>query len=355
MLLDRTQADLSRYTVRRVTMGDLALVNDLYNRCNRSQDADRPLSEARRLYEDHPYGEALILGAFTADNQLAGVLPAIAHRFVSRGLEAPGYQLVDAAVASEHRNRGLFGHLVRLLCESAERESLTVFAFPNERSMSVYRKTGLLQSIGAYETRVKVLAWPAYVSFKLGLAGRQSGKEAPAGEGAGLSDGDVSLVPISRFDQDFKGLHTEMGRVVAHFTLRRKDFLNWRYFGSTEKRYRVALIRQAERTRGYVVVRVIDRIAHVIDVFVTPDRLVARRAASLVARWARRLGAIAVYFRASKDSIVRRAFARAGFLFAKQGEEIVLDSKSLERLTALHGRPVVSADFYFVMGDGDFY
>src|SRR5205809_1008931 len=253
MLLDRTQADLSRYTVRRVTMGDLALVNDLYNRCNRSQDGDRPLSEARRLYVDHPYGEALILGAFTADNQLAGVLPAIAHRFVSRGLEAPGYQLVDAAVASEHRNRGLFGHLVRLLCESAERESLTVFAFPNERSMSVYRKTGLLQSIGAYETRVKVLAWPAYVSFKLGLAGRQSGKEAPAGEGA------------------------------------------------------------------------------------------------------RRLGAIAVYFRASKDSIVRRAFARAGFLFAKQGEEIVLDSKSLERLTVLHGRPVVSADFYFVMGDGDFY
>ena len=230
-----------------------------------------------------------------------------------------------------------------------------MFAFPNERSMSVYRKTGLLQSIGAYETRVKVLAWPAYVSFKLGLAGRQSGKEAPAGEGAGLSDGDVSLVPISRFDQDFKGLHTEMGRVVAHFTLRRKDFLNWRYFGSTEKRYRVALIRQAERTRGYVVVRVIDRIAHVIDVFVTPDRLVARRAASLVARWARRLGAIAVYFRASKGSIVRRAFVRAGFLFAKQGEEIVLDSKSLERLTALHGRPVVSADFYFVMGDGDFY
>ena len=69
----------------------------------------------------------------------------------------------------------------------------------------------------------------------------------------------------------------------------------------------------------------------------------------------RRLGAIAVYFRASKDSIVRRAFVRAGFLFAKQGEEIVLDSKSLERLTVLHGRPVVSADFYFVMGDGDFY
>src|SRR6059036_1998090 len=92
MLLDRTQADLSRYTVRRVTIGELALVNDLYNRCNRSQDADRPLSEARRLYEDHPYGEALILGAFTADNQLAGVLPAIAHRFVSRCLQPPGDQ-----------------------------------------------------------------------------------------------------------------------------------------------------------------------------------------------------------------------------------------------------------------------
>src|SRR5438105_2359333 len=130
MLLDGTQADLSRYTFRRVAMGELALVNDLYNRYNRSQGAGRPLSEARWLYGDHPYGEALILGAFTADNQVAGVLPAIPHRFVCGGLEKPGYQLIDAAVASEHRNRGLFGHLVRLLCELAERESLTVFAFP---------------------------------------------------------------------------------------------------------------------------------------------------------------------------------------------------------------------------------
>src|SRR5439155_9310911 len=97
MLLDRTQADLSRYTVRRVTMGELALVNDLYNRYNRSQDANRPLSEARRLYGDHPYGEALILGAFTADNQLAGVLPAIAHQFVCGGLEKQGHQLIHAA------------------------------------------------------------------------------------------------------------------------------------------------------------------------------------------------------------------------------------------------------------------
>src|SRR5438034_10489396 len=123
MLLDRTQADLSRYTVRRVTIGELALVNDLYNRCNRSQDADRPLSEARRLYEDHPYGEALILGAFTADNQLAAVLPAIAHRFVSRVLEAPRYQLVDAGVAPEHKNRGLFGHPLSQTCDPGEWES----------------------------------------------------------------------------------------------------------------------------------------------------------------------------------------------------------------------------------------
>src|SRR5207237_6028966 len=87
------------------------------------------------------------------------------------GVVETGYQLIDAVVAPEHRNKGLFGHLVRVLCEIAEKQRLILFAFPNDRSLSVYRKTGLLQSIGAYQTRVRVLSWPAYVRYRLGRYG----------------------------------------------------------------------------------------------------------------------------------------------------------------------------------------
>jgi|SRR5882724_4354705 len=351
-LVDGRPGDRSGYTFRYLAVGELALMNDLYNRCHH---ADRSMAEAQWLYKKHAYGEAIILGAFTADNALAGVLPAIPHKFVRGGHEESGCQLVDAVVAPEHRNRGLFGHLVKLVCEMAEQRNLTVFAFPNDQSLSVYRKTGLLQSIGACETRVKVLSWPKYVRYKLGLTGGESGEQTPPGDAASLSDGDVSLVPVSRFDVDFEELHEEMARVVVEFALRRRDFLNWRYFGSTQKHYQVALIMRAERALGYVVVRVINRIAHVIDVFVEPDRLVARKTASLVTGWARRMGAIAVYFSTTKGNFVQHAFRRVGFLLTKKGAEVVQDPKSLGRLTALHHRGVAFGDFYFVMGDGDFY
>lgn len=350
--LESTRTDASRYTFRRMDMGELRLVNDLYNRCYHS---DRSLSEAEWLYARHPYGEAIILGAFAADHQLAAVLPATAHRFVWHGHEEVGHQLVDAVTAPEHRGRGLFGHLVKIICRMADEQNFCVFAFPNEQSLSVYQKTGVLESLGAWETRAKIFAWPAYVRYKLGRDGRQSAAQTPTSDAASLRNGDVSLVPVRRFESDFEEIHARAGNIVTSFTLRRREFLNWRYFGSTQRHYAAALIRRADRTEGYVVVRVINRIAHVIDVFVLPDRRTAWKAVRLLTRWARQMGAIAIYFSASGDNFIRRAFYRNGFLLKKRGGEIVLDPKSVRRLASLHQRPVEIDDFYFVMGDGDFH
>lgn len=333
-------------------MGELHLVNDLYNRCHHS---NRSIAEAEWLYQNHPYGEPIILGAFSADNQLAGMLPAIAHKFVWSGLEETGYQLVDAVVANEHRNRGIFGHLVSLICKITKEKHLILFAFPNDRSLSVYRKTGLLQTIGACETRVKVLSWPGYVRYKRGRDGRQSAEQTPTSDGASLSDGDMSLVPVGRFESEFEQIHDEVGRMVTGFTLRRRDFLNWRYFDSRQRGYRAALIKQSDQTQGYVVIRVIDRIAHVIDVFVKPDVRVTRNSVRLLTRWAKRMGAIAVYFSASEGSVVRRAFRRNGFLLKKKGGAIVVDPTTVRELASSRQRPVGIGDFYFVMGDGDFF
>src|SRR5207237_5273767 len=227
------------YTFRRMGRGELHLVNDLYNDCLR---AHRSMAEAECIYENHPYGEAIILGAFASDGQLVGVLPAIAHKFVWSGREQRGYQLIDAVVSPDHRNRGIFGHLVELLCRLAEQEKFSVWAFRNDRSLSVYRKTGLLQHIGACDTRVKVLSWPGYMRYRLARDGRTSPEETPASDMTSLSDGDVSLVPVDRFESDFENIHADVAKTVTSFTLRRKDFLNWRYFGSTGKHYHVALV-----------------------------------------------------------------------------------------------------------------
>ncbi len=341
-----------RYIFRPLVLAELPLANDLYNRC---YGANRPFAEAEWLYTHHPYGAPLIVSAFDARNELAGVLPAMAHRFVWGAREEVAYQLIDAVVAPEHRNRGIFGHLVSLICETAEKQNFAVFAFPNDQSMSVYRKTGLLQSIGTCEAQLKVLSWPAYLRHRLGRRAHRATVPAFPGAPAALRQGDISLVPIDRFPCDFEELHAEMGQRVTSFTMRRRDFLNWRYFESPERHYHVALVERADHIVGYVALRIADRIAQVMDVFVTPEPRMTRTSVRLLTRWAKRLDAIAIFFNASKRNISQPAFTRNGFLLRKKGGEITMDPRSVRKLAALKGQAVEPRDFYFVMGDGDFF
>lgn len=346
----RTRDALSGFTFRRLDLASLPMVNDLLNRINGS---DRPLAEAQWLYGRHPYGAPVIFAALDSGGDLAGVLPAIPNRFSWSGEERLGYQLVDAVVDPKHRGRGIFGHLVKVMCEAGEKENFVVFAFPNEQSASVYRKTGVLQRIGAFETRVKVLRWPAYLGYTLGRRPRTGGDRAPAGDMATLRDGDVSLVPVDRFPSGFADVHRRFDTMTASVSLRRQDFLEWRYFGSPERHYRVALVQHAGRPQGYAVIRMMRRIANVMDFFVVPEPPVARRAVRLLARWSRRMGAMAIYFTASQDSPTVRAFVRSGFVIRKQAGDIFLDPRSMSALASHRGRPLEASDFYFVIGDGD--
>jgi len=346
--IESVRSELSRYTFRRMGMGELRLVNDLFNRCHHT---NRAMPEAEWLYKDHPYGEAIILGAFAPDEELVGVLPAMAHTFLWNGREEAGYQLIDAVTAPAHRGRGLFGHLVELICAMVAEKHFAVFAFPNEQSLSVYQKTGVLETICDWGTRARVLVWPAYVQYKLGRGGRGSATS----DGASLSDGEISLVPVHRFESDFEDIQAAVGKGVTSLTLRRKEFLNWRYFGFAPRHYAAALIGRGDRTEGYAVVRMIDGIAHVMDLLVTPDGRTARKAVRLVTRWAKHMGAIAIYFSASGDKFMRRALYGNGFLLKRRGGTIVLDPRSVRRLTSVQQRPLEADDFYFVMGDGDFH
>src|SRR5439155_1183045 len=87
--------------------------------------------------------------------------------------------------------------------------------------------------------------------------------------------------PIDRFDSDFGGIHAALASRVASFTLRRREFLNWRYFGSPTRTYHVALVERWGQPQGYVAFRLVDRIAHVVDLFLSPDPRLAERTLAL--------------------------------------------------------------------------
>lgn len=351
--IETSPAGRSPYSFRRVALSELPLVNDLYNHCH---GANRSMAEAEWLYKANPYGETIVIGAFTSNNRLAGMRPAIAHKFLWGGRERDAYQFIDALVAPEHRHKGIFSRLVTLICEFADEAGTSLFSFPNDNSLRIYRKTTSLRCIGRCEVLVKILSVMEYVGYKLGRRGRTTEVRTPDDElGPSLAEGRIYLTPVRRFDSDFEEAHAEVAKVVASFTLRRQEYLNWRYFSSPERRYRAAVIQESGLPQGYIVVRIINRIAHVIDVFLRPDVRLAGTAVSLLTHWARHMGVIAIYFRASQHNWVQRAFVKNGFLLRRKTDSIVLDTNSVRHLASLHHRPLGISDFYFVMGDGNFF
>ena len=130
-------------------------------------------------------------------------------------------------------------------------------------------------------------------------------------------------------------------------------FLNWRYFEHPARQYRVALVQLGDQRQGYVVVRMIHQIAHVIDVFVRPTPTVVKAVPHLLTKWARQMGAIAVYFDASKDNVFARAFCHAGFLLRRTTGDIVLDTRSVSHPAIARHRSLDGSGFYFTMGDSD--
>jgi GNAT superfamily N-acetyltransferase len=340
------------YSFRCLAAAELPLFNDLYNACH---GAGRPLEEARWLYGGNPNGEALVMAAFDQRGELAGVRPAIPWRLSWGGEERTAYEFADALVAPAHRNRGLFSHLVELICELAEREDFTLFSIPNQRSLPVYRRTPQLQVLGCSETRARPISWVRYLGSLAGLDGRDSPRVPAGAWDTPRAEGEVLLRPVERFDSDFEPVHAAFAGQAASFTLRRREFLQWRYFGSPLRRYRVALIEERGQVRGYLVIRLIGRVAHVIDLFVAPDAELARRALRLATAWATGVGAIALQFNSSQDNFFQRAAARCGFRLRKRSGSLVLDRNSVRRLAARRGGRLEPRDLYFVMGDFDFF
>lgn len=342
----------ARYIYRRLSEAELPLLNQLYNECYRCQ---RPLGEAQWLYGASPNGKALIYAAFDESGELAGMRPAIPFKLYWRGEERTAYEFADALVAVRHRNRGIFSHLVKLICEQASQEDFTLYSSPNENSLPVYRRMSSLQVLNATETRARPISWAAYLAQRMGLNGADHPEVPAASWEAGATARTVSLTPVDRFDSDFEETHVALGARVASFTLRSRAYLQWRYFGSPVREYRVAIARQGGRLRGYVVVRMLDRIAHLVDVFLPPDLPLAYQVFELAAQWAARMGAIAVHFNASRGNLFHTAAARRGFWLSKRSGSLVLDRRSGDLLECRQEGPLGPPDAYFVMGDFDFF
>src|SRR5439155_6202303 len=183
--------------------------NNIYNRCYLTH---RSVAEADWLYRRNPYGEGIVFGAFDPADHLVGIRPAIAWRLFCGGQERPAYQFTDAVVAPEHRAKGIFGRLVRDMCALAAERDFSLFSFPNSNSLPIYLRTRSLERIVGCRTRVKVLAWFGYIQYRRGRGVGHATSQVRDG-GSGVTDRDLSLLPIGRFRSDFEEIHAALARV----------------------------------------------------------------------------------------------------------------------------------------------
>ena len=329
--LETRHATAPRYSYRRLDISELAKVNELYNACHVSS---RPLAEAEWLYKDNPNGTAVIMAAFDENGELVGVRPALPWKFWWRGTQRSAYEFADAMVAPQHRKRGIFTRLVQQLHDFAAESDALQFTIPNGNSLPIYQRMPLVTVIGSSETRVKPISWPRYLGYRMGLNGHETRRAADPAVGSLLKAGDVRLTPVERFDAELERVHSDLVQSIAGFTVRDSRFLQWRYFGSPVRSYRVA---------------------HLLDVYMKPDRALAHAAFGLLIDWAAHLGAIAIHFNASQGNFFHGVAAQCGFWLKKTSGALVVDSRSAACFTRDSNGRLDIADLYFVMGDFDFF
>jgi GNAT superfamily N-acetyltransferase len=342
----------ARFEYRQLRMSELPLLNDMYNA---HYGYNRPLEEAVWLYGRNPCGEAVIHAAFDESGRLAGMRPSIPIKFWWNGEERMAYEFADALVERSYQGKGIFSRLVKAACDRAEQEGASVFSLPNENSLAVYRRNPALEVLERSHTCARPLAWISYLQHHMKpRQGRTSGGAHAAEAPSFVDDGDVCLRRIHRFESDFADVRAELQARIPSFGLRTREFLQWRYFGSPVRQYWVALIQERGQVRGYLVLRVVGGIAHVVDVFMRPDERLARKVFELARRSAKRMGAIGVHFSTAGSTFFSAAAAHSGFWLKKRSSSLVMDAAGTRRLAKSLHRPVTTADFYFAMGDFDF-
>ncbi len=343
----RPAAHAPSYEFDRLSGVDLPLINALYNECY----PFRRLAEADWFYRRNPWGEPIVWGAFNS-GRLVGIRPAIPWRFCGPAGTWDAYQLIDALVAPGHRGQGLFRRMMTQTTEWAVRERVSLFSFPNANSLAAYDRLGTMQVVHSCQSAMKVLCWPRFVRVNLRLGSDRGPDAQPMGTCTEIVEDDITVTSIEQFEEDFTEVHAAVARTVGCFTERPRSFLNWRYTNAPGRAYHRALVRVNGGSCGYVILGLKHEVAHLVDVFLPPERPLLARLSRPLARFARRLGACAICFRASENNPFAAILGRR-VLVKKHVQVVAMDTATATRFRSTLGDSSRARPAYFVMGDSD--
>lgn len=262
--------------------------------------------------------------AVTEDDRPVFQIGGIPCRFSLPGREATVMVAVDAMTAPPYRRRGLLARVGQHTWEQWRSAGIPlVLGLPNEQ----YNRA-VLQWQPLFP-----LAWMIRPLRPERLLARRLKLSALSGAGIlgtlwnGVWDGwnrGSARVAVRELEQAGPEIDRLWRNVCGAFDfsmIRDRAWLNWRYFAAPHYQYRVVLAEREEQPVGYAVYRLEQgtgrRFAFIPEVFHDPgdgEGLLAL--ISEVLRRVRAEGAEAAVTLAVPNTVLHRAFRRAGFLFS---------------------------------------
>ncbi len=244
----------------------------------------------RWQFRHNPAGEAFC--ALAEDRgRIVGQYAVIPTRFSVHGKEILFALSCDTMIHPEYRRQGIFTTLAREVYRRIESEQriTTVWGFPNEVSLPGFTRHLDWRLLTVFPLRVVPLRPLAMLRPLLPMAKRSPQKPGKrrAGfpeEGSGLSVAFpdfpgllVEPVPLAAgFDEEFDELWNRNRGLAPVIQVRDAAYLNWRYFGAPEFRYRPFAVRSDGRLSGYLVIRTLTLMGHffgvLTDLFPFPVR-----------------------------------------------------------------------------------
>jgi hypothetical protein len=261
------------------------LLPDLGGSCFTERFPGKTVADfCRWKYFENPAGLAAV--GIAVDKGRVVSLVAAVPKLVQLGSEiALTFELGDFITTPEYRKRGLFSHLIQMVCrEAAERQAAFVYVRPNPTSFRIL--TNSLSFLEAQKIDERRYLVPS------GAIHRKTGLAPDLVRALGVDwiaqrfllppvDGSVAVKSVARFDAGIDEFWTSVRNRYSYTLVRDSQNLNWRYTDCPTPFLLWTAHRQG-RVTGYLVAFAFraESKGFIADLFTAPED--AETAASLL-------------------------------------------------------------------------
>ncbi|MGD0766148.1 MAG: GNAT family N-acetyltransferase, partial [Dehalococcoidia bacterium] len=211
--------------------------------------------------ERSPGGPAIATLARDGEGRLVGQEVTIPIRVTLNAREYPASLSLNTATDPEWRGRGIFGRLLRDVCEISAKEGIAfTYGFPNQSSYPIFLRTEF-KDIGSVPLLIKPLnprrlvqkatgnrllataAWPANLVWHQPAARPNR-------------PGQAEIVPVERFDDSFTAFWQRVKSRYPVMVVRDAAYLNWRFVNVPLRQYACFAARAGDAVTGFIALRV---------------------------------------------------------------------------------------------------